>query len=116
MTKSSALHGTTPAEALTVPDRGRPDAAEAMIRLEPSRDRFAALPLPEVGGQPRPAGSVTLQLPSAGRYCVEVAIPLRELPADERVAVVGTLDGGWRVLAQASALNGRTSRLAIALI
>ncbi|QKS87194.1 DUF871 domain-containing protein [Curtobacterium flaccumfaciens pv. flaccumfaciens] len=58
-------------EALAVPDRNRPDAAEAMIRLEYSRERFAGLPLPEVRGQPRPAGSVTVQLASAGRYCGE---------------------------------------------
>jgi len=30
-----------------------------MIRLDDSRERFAGLPLPEVGGQLRPAGSVT---------------------------------------------------------
>ncbi|WP_396290858.1 MupG family TIM beta-alpha barrel fold protein [Curtobacterium sp. KT1] len=78
-------------EALAVPDRNRPDAAEAMIRLEHSRERFAGLPLPEVGGQPRPAGSVTVQLASSGRYCGEVAITLRDLPADDRVAVLGTL-------------------------
>ncbi|WP_375334733.1 phospho-sugar glycosidase domain-containing protein [Curtobacterium sp. MCLR17_044] len=78
-------------EALTVPDRNRSDAAEAMIRLEHSRERFAGLPLPEVGGQPRPAGSVTVQLASAGRYCGDVAIALRDLPADSRVAVLGFL-------------------------
>lgn len=39
-----------------------------MIRLEHSRERFARLPLPEVGGQLRPAGSVTVQLASAGRW------------------------------------------------
>lgn len=78
-------------EALAVPDRNRPDAAEAMIRLEHSRERFAGLPLPAVGGQPRPAGAVTVQLTSAGRYCGEVAITLRDLPADDRVAVLGAL-------------------------
>lgn len=87
----TATPGVHPAiiEALAVPDRSRPDAAEAMIRLEHSRERFAGLPLPEVGGQPRPAGSVTVQLASAGRYCGEVAITLRDLPADERVALLG---------------------------
>ncbi|MFJ3383389.1 MULTISPECIES: MupG family TIM beta-alpha barrel fold protein [unclassified Curtobacterium] len=80
--------------ALAVPERDRPDAAEAMIRLEHSRERFAGLPLPEVGGQPRPAGAVTVQLASAGRYCGEVAIVLRELPADDRVAVLGALAAG----------------------
>ncbi|TCU86057.1 hypothetical protein EDF48_103362 [Curtobacterium sp. PhB191] len=79
-------------EALAVPDRNRPDAAEAMIRLEHSRERFARLPLPEVGGQPRPAGSVTVQVASAGRYCGEVAIILRDLPADDRVALLGMVD------------------------
>jgi hypothetical protein len=78
-------------EALAVPDRNRPDAAESMIRLEHSRERFAGLPLPELGGQPRPAGSVTVQLASAGRYCGEVGIVLRDLPADDRVAVLGAL-------------------------
>ncbi|WP_372440160.1 MupG family TIM beta-alpha barrel fold protein [Curtobacterium flaccumfaciens] len=65
----TAAPGVHPAviEALTIPDRKRPDAAEAMIRLEHSRERFARLPLPKVGGQPRPAGSVTVQLTSAGR-------------------------------------------------
>ncbi|MBT1623509.1 DUF871 family protein [Curtobacterium flaccumfaciens pv. oortii] len=89
----AAAPGVHPAviEALAVPDRNRPDAAEAMIRLEHSRERFARLPLPEVGGQPRPVGSVTVQLASAGRYCGEVAITLRDLPADDRVAVLGTL-------------------------
>ncbi len=90
----TAAPGVHPAviEALAVPDRNRPDAAEAMIRLEHSRERFAGLPLPEVGGQPRPAGSVTVQLASAGRYCGEVAITLRDLPADDRVATLGHLD------------------------
>jgi uncharacterized protein len=88
-----AAPGVHPAviEALAVPDRNRPDTAEAMIRLEHSRERFAGLPLPEVGGQPRPAGSVTVQLPAAGRYCGEVAITLRDLPTDDRVTVVGRL-------------------------
>lgn len=76
-------------EALAVPDRNRPDASGAMIRLEHSRERFAGLPLPEVGGQPRPAGSVTVQLASAGRYCGEVAVTLRNLPSDRRVARLG---------------------------
>jgi hypothetical protein len=85
-----AAPGLHPAviEALAVPDRNRPDAAEAMIRLEHSRERFARLPLPEAGGQPRPAGSVTVQLASAGRYCGEVAITLRDLPRDDHVAVL----------------------------
>ncbi|MCJ1715407.1 MupG family TIM beta-alpha barrel fold protein [Curtobacterium sp. VKM Ac-2922] len=88
-----AAPGVHPAviEALAVPDRNRPDAAEAMIRLEHSRERFAGLPLPEVGGQPRPAGSVTVQLASAGRYCGEVAITLWDLPCDDRVAVLGAV-------------------------
>ncbi|WP_370871603.1 phospho-sugar glycosidase domain-containing protein [Curtobacterium sp. A7_M15] len=71
-----------------MPDRTRPDAIEAIIRLEHSRERFAGLPLPEIGGQPRPAGSVTVQLASAGRYYGEVAITLRHLPADCWVAVI----------------------------
>jgi len=91
-TATSGVHPSV-IEALAIPDRNRPDAAEAMIRLEHSRERFAGLPLPEVGGQPRPAGSVTAQLASAGRYCGEVAITLRDLPADDRVAVLGTLAG-----------------------
>ena len=62
-----------------------------MIRLQHSRERFAGLPLPEVGGQPRPAGSVTVRLASARRYWGEVAISLRGLPADDRVAVLGAL-------------------------
>jgi len=89
----TSAQGVHPAviEALAIPDRNRPDAAEAFIRLEHSRERFAGLPLPEVGGQPRPAGSVTVQLASAGRYCGEVAISSRGPPADDRVAVLGTL-------------------------
>jgi len=88
-----AAPGVHPAviETLTVPDRNRPDTAAAMIRLEHSRERFAGLSLPDVGGQPRPAGSVTVQLPAAGRYRGEVAITLRDLPADDRVTVVGRL-------------------------
>ncbi|RPE75704.1 hypothetical protein EDF28_3649 [Curtobacterium sp. PhB137] len=89
-TAASGVHPLVIA-ALAIPDRNRPDAAEAMIRLEHSRERFAGLPLPEVGGQPRPAGSITVQLASAGRYCGEVAITLRDLPADDRVAVLGAL-------------------------
>ncbi|MCS5510054.1 MupG family TIM beta-alpha barrel fold protein [Curtobacterium flaccumfaciens pv. flaccumfaciens] len=90
----TAAPGVHPAviEALTIPDRNRPDAAEAMIRLEHSRERFARLPLPKVGGQPRPAGSVTVQLASAGRHCGEVVIILRDLPADDRVALLGMVD------------------------
>lgn len=89
----TAAPGVHPAvlAALAVPDRERPDAAEAMIRLEHSRERFTDLPLPEAGGQPRPAGSVTVQLPSAGRYRGEVAVTLRDLPADDRVAVLGAV-------------------------
>lgn len=78
-------------EALAIPDRNRPDAAEAMIRLEHSRERFPGLPLPEVGGQPTPAGSVTVQLAGAGRYCGEVTLMLRALPPDRRVAQLGRL-------------------------
>ncbi|PCN48063.1 hypothetical protein Csp2054_09325 [Curtobacterium sp. 'Ferrero'] len=94
----TAAPGVHPAvlAGLAVPDRERPDAAEAMIRLEHSRERFADLPLPEAGGQPRPAGSVTVQLASAGRYRGEVAITLRDLPADDRVAVLGTVEGAVR--------------------
>ncbi|WP_419766648.1 phospho-sugar glycosidase domain-containing protein [Curtobacterium flaccumfaciens] len=73
-----------------------------MIRLEHSRERFAGLPLPEVGGQPRPAGSVTVQLASAGRYCGEVATTLRDLPAGDRVTVLGTLAGAVRPVAARS--------------
>jgi len=89
----TAAPGVHPAviEALAIPDRNRPDAAEAMVRLEHSRERFAGLPVPEVGGQPRPAESVTVQLASARRYGGEVAISLRGLPADDRVAVLGAL-------------------------
>ncbi|WP_418517156.1 phospho-sugar glycosidase domain-containing protein [Curtobacterium flaccumfaciens pv. flaccumfaciens] len=89
----TAAPGVRPAviEALAVPDRNRPDAAESMIRLEHSRERFAGLPLPKFGGQPRPARSVTVQLASAGRYCGEVGIVLRDLPTDDRVAVLGAL-------------------------
>lgn len=49
----TAAPGVHPAvnEALAVPDRNRPDAAETMTRLEHSRERVAGLPLPEVGGQ-----------------------------------------------------------------
>ncbi|KQO65171.1 MupG family TIM beta-alpha barrel fold protein [Curtobacterium sp. Leaf261] len=79
-------------EALALPDRNRVDAAEALIRFEQSRSRFAGLPLPVVGGQARPRGSVTMQSASAGRYCGEVAVVLRDLPGDERVAVVGRVD------------------------
>lgn len=78
-------------ETLAVPHRNRPDAAESMIRLKHSRERFAGLPLPDFAGQPRPAGSVTVQLASAGRYCGEVGIVLRDLPADDRVAVLRAL-------------------------
>ena len=57
-----AATGVPPAviEALTVPDRNRPDAAEGMIRLEHARESFAKMPLREVGDQPRTAGSVTV--------------------------------------------------------
>lgn len=41
-------------EPLVIPHRNGPDAAEAMIRLKHSRERFAGLPAPEVRGQPRP--------------------------------------------------------------
>lgn len=101
----TAAPGVHPAviEALAVPDRNRPDAAEAMIRLEHSRERFTGLPLPEVGGQPRPAGSVTVQLASAGRYCGEVAIALRDLPPDHRIAQLG------RISARLTELAGRAT-------
>lgn len=79
-------------EALAAPDHERPDAAEAMIRFQHSRQRLAHL-TPDVGGQPRPAGSITLQLASAGRYRGELAVTLRDLPPDERVAVIGTVVG-----------------------
>lgn len=97
-------------EALAVPDRNRPDAAESMIRLEHSRERFAGLPLPEVGGQSRPTGSVTVQLPSAGRYCGEVAITLRGLPTDDRVAFLGSVPMGVRAIHA----SGRNLMLAMA--
>jgi len=102
----TAAPGVHPAiiEALAVPDRNRPDAAEAMIRLEHSRERFAGLPLPEVCGQPRPAGSVTVQLASAGRYCGEVALLLRALQADRRVAQLGRVSSPLTELTNGFAL------------
>ncbi|MBF4591602.1 phospho-sugar glycosidase domain-containing protein [Curtobacterium sp. VKM Ac-1395] len=62
-----------------------------MIRLEHSRERFDGLPLPEVGGQPRPTGSVTVHLTSAGRYSEEVSVTMRDLPVDNRVAVLSSI-------------------------
>lgn len=54
-------------DTLAVPARNRPDAAEVLIRLEHSRERVAGMLRPEVGGQPRPAGSVAVELASMGR-------------------------------------------------
>jgi uncharacterized protein len=108
----TAAPGVHPAviEALAVPDRNRPDAAEAMIRLEHSRERFAELPLPEVGRQPRPAGSVIVQLASAGRYCGEVGITLRNLPSDDRMAVLGSVPMEGR------AIHASSRNLALAML
>ncbi len=108
-TAASGVHPLV-IEALAMPDQNRPDAAEAMIRLEHSRERFAGLPLPEVGGQSRPTGSVTVQLPSAGRYCGEVAITLRGLPTDDRVAFLGSVPMGVRAIH----VSGRNLMLAMA--
>lgn len=93
MLDGTAAPGVHPAviEALAVPVQNRSDATEAMIRREHSRERFARFPLPEVARQPRPAGAVAVQSPTAGRYWGEVTIMLRDLAVDDRVAVVGTV-------------------------
>ena len=108
----TAAPGVHPAviEALAVPDRNRRDAAVAMIRLEHSRERFAELPLPEVGGQPRPAWAVIVQLASAGRYCAEVGITLRNLRSDDRMAVLGS------VPMQGRAIHASSRNLALAML
>ncbi|HEY0186768.1 MAG TPA: MupG family TIM beta-alpha barrel fold protein [Cellulomonas sp.] len=82
-------------DAVTGPDRNRPDAAAQHLRLVGSRDRLAPAVLPPVGGQPRPRGSVTVDLDDAGRYRGEVRVTLVDLPGDPTVAVVATVPAVW---------------------
>lgn len=83
--------------ALAVPDWNRLDAAEAMIRLEHSRERFAGLPSAR-GRWGAEAGGVGHR---AVGVCGEVAITLRDLPAD-RVAMLGALTVPSQVLGDRS--------------
>ncbi|WP_226527470.1 MupG family TIM beta-alpha barrel fold protein [Metabacillus niabensis] len=66
--------------------RPRPDFARDVIRLMDTRKEE---PVPQYNTVERPRGSITMDNSGYGRYCGEVHITLRDLPADDRVNVIG---------------------------
>ncbi len=77
------------AVALREEDVTRPDEAAHLVRFQGSRARMTGIELPTEGGQERPRGSVTIELDASGRYRGDLALTRTDLPADERVAVIG---------------------------
>ncbi|MDN4526498.1 DUF871 domain-containing protein [Fictibacillus fluitans] len=70
----------------------RQDAARDVIRSVESRSYASANGIkaaPQVPPAPRPAGSITIDNEQYGRYTGELQITKRDLPADERVNVLG---------------------------
>jgi uncharacterized protein len=68
--------------------RLRPDFARDVLRLMDTRSVNPILPENTIA---RPLGTVTMDNDRYGRYRGEVQITLRDLPADERVNVVGRI-------------------------
>ncbi|MFC0273126.1 MupG family TIM beta-alpha barrel fold protein [Metabacillus herbersteinensis] len=66
--------------------RPRPDFARDVLRLMNTRSTESILQSTTVE---RPVGTLTMDNDLYGRYCGEVSITLQDLPADERVNVIG---------------------------
>jgi uncharacterized protein len=69
----------------------RLDAAEYVVRSEESRALCASEIQPQLDAKARKRGDVTIDNLKYGRYMGELQIILRDLPADERVNVVGRI-------------------------
>lgn len=67
----------------------RKDAAGALVRSQESRSFANALILPRSDLQIRHRGDITIDNSRYGRYAGELQIVLQDLPADEKVNVVG---------------------------
>ena len=67
----------------------RNDAAGVLVRSQQSRESANAPILPRSDSQPRHRGDVTIDNSRYGRYVGELQIVLQDLPADEKVNVVG---------------------------
>jgi uncharacterized protein len=76
-------------------DEERRDPAAQQVRLARSRARLGSAVLPASGGEPRPRGSVTVDLGTAGRYRGEVRVTRVDLPPDPTVAVLGRVPERW---------------------
>jgi len=64
----------------------RPDASRDVLRFMDTRTTESVTP---IGAVPRVAGSITVDNDRYGRYRGEIQIALMDLPADERVNVIG---------------------------
>ncbi len=69
--------------------RLRPDVSRDVLRLMDTRVTES---VPPVHNDPRPKGSITIDNDLYGRYRGEMQIALTDLPADERVNVIGTVN------------------------
>lgn len=69
----------------------RVDAAEYVVRSQESRKMVLSKISPQEPARPRRRGDVTIDNEKYGRYMGELQIVLRDLPADERVNVVGRI-------------------------
>lgn len=103
--------GPALATALAAPDDTRPDDAQYLVRLRGSRARLRDMDLTGLrGGEPRPRGSLTVELDAAGRYRGEIALTRADLPGDPWVAVLGRVPAASRRLVD---LAGGDQRLAL---
>ena len=86
----------------------RPDSPRWLVRYQESRKYAAAGgPVQPAGCGPRPRGAVTMDNSRYGRYSGEVQLIRADLPADERVNVIGRLDGRHLLLADCIPRGGR---------
>lgn len=77
-------------ERFSVPQSNRPDEARDVVRSEQSRvEKLAGKPVRPENTTERPVGAITLDNERYGRYEGELQIAKRNLPADERVNVIG---------------------------
>ena len=78
----------------------RPDSPRWLVRYQESRKYAAAGgPVEPAGCGPRPRGTVTMDNRLYGRYSGEIQLIREDLPADERVNVIGRLDERYLLLA-----------------
>lgn len=69
--------------------RNRPDPARDVVRSKDARYKFASMDIPLLNTVERVKGTVTIDNEAYGRYKGEVQVTKRNLPADQKVNVIG---------------------------